>query len=54
VGLGIDAGPSSFALAVRDGRVWVRDSFVLHDLNDEMGLLFGFQLPSDYDKFNWG
>jgi hypothetical protein len=43
-GLGVDAGPSSFVLAVGDRRVWVRESFVLHDPNDEMGLLFGFQL----------
>jgi hypothetical protein len=43
-GLGVDAGPSSFALAIGDGRVWVRDTFVLRDPNGEMGFLFGFQL----------
>jgi hypothetical protein len=42
-GLGVDAGPSSFALAVGDERVWVCDSFMLRDPNDEMGLMFGFQ-----------
>jgi hypothetical protein len=40
-GLGVDAGPSSFALAVGDERVC--DSFMLRDPNDEMGLMFGFQ-----------
>ena len=43
-GLGVDAGSSSFALAVGDRRIWVRDSFMLRDPNDKIGLLFGFRL----------
>jgi hypothetical protein len=31
-------------VAVGDERVWVRESFVLRDPNDDMGLLFVFQV----------
>jgi hypothetical protein len=36
--------PLLFALAIGDGSVWVRDSLVLRDPNEEIGLLFAFQL----------
>ena len=38
-------------VAVGDRKIWVRDSFVLHNLNDDMGLLFALQLLETVEAY---